>query len=213
LIDLNEFVRKRSDLRERYERARGTPSVWNVIRDGYEFYLPSILEAAERGGCISPYFFDWKFTPIEMYAWQDIRGTGIPMYPQVPVGRYFIDFADPFLKIGVELDGKDFHDRAKDEARDEDLWSQGWRIFRIPGRESLPGGPSPMEKRSEYPSDLDYREALIQWGLRWSEGFFWALKKFYYSRRNPGDLELVAAECILDGHRFIEFPLSTEESE
>lgn len=90
---------------------------------------------------IDPYaIYDWWkiFTPIEKLVWQDIRFVGIPMYPQYPVDNYFIDFADPIKKIGIEVDGKEFHqDVEKDELRQKQLENRGWKIYRIKGFQTL----------------------------------------------------------------------------
>lgn len=185
---------------------------WDQIRAAYAEHLPEILEARSRGlrHRTDPYFIDWIpiFTPIEYYAWQDIRSGGLPLYPQFPIGGVFIDFADPRFKIGVELDGAKFHDPHTDRVRDDRLWSLGWRTFRVKGRNSLPSGTEPFELRSELPS-AEYHSALVEWGLRWSEGFFWALRVYYYSEHQD-ELHLNAATNILSRHHLADFDLSLQ---
>lgn len=86
-----------------------------------------------------PYkFYDWInfFSPIERNVWSHIRYVGLPFFPQFPVGRYYLDFADPFKRIGIEVDGKVHTQEAvqkKDERRTKYLHSKGWKIYRIPG--------------------------------------------------------------------------------
>lgn len=185
---------------------------WNMIGQAYAQKLPHIMEVRATGkrARTSPYFIDWSpmFTPIESYAWQDIRGQSLPLYPQFPVDGVFIDFADPYFKIGIELDGKGYHDHKKDLLRDSKLCLAGWRIFRIPGKNSLPShtGSSPIGNQAEFTDSNSYSHALIDWGCRWSEGFFWALSKYYYSAYEPGT-ERSAASRILDAHRIVDFPL------
>ncbi len=93
-----------------------------------------------------PYrYFDWSniFTPIEDNVWADIRYLGLKFYPQFPVGRFFIDFADPVNKIGIEVDGVAWHlDKEKDERRTAILNKFGWRIIRIKGRDTYSESPS-----------------------------------------------------------------------
>lgn len=122
-------------LRYRYAHTQGER--WQVIREVYEYYTPAIFAAAakHRRGRIDPYFLPWQFTPIEAIAWDQIRMLGTPLYPQVPVDRVFLDFANPYYKIGLELDGAEYHDRQRDLARDEVLLKQGWHIYRIKGFE------------------------------------------------------------------------------
>jgi hypothetical protein len=78
---------------------------------------------------------DWGaiFTPIEEAAWQDIRCMGLPLWPQLPVGRFMLDFGNPVLKVGLECDGARFHNAVRDAARDQALAQMGWRIYRAPG--------------------------------------------------------------------------------
>jgi hypothetical protein len=108
-----------------------------AIREAYAHRLPQWIELYEKTGEMrhDPYFMDWKFSPIENYVWGDIRAIGVPFLPQVPALNYFLDFANPFLKIGIECDGKAWHDHDLDKARDERLAADGWMIFRIEGHE------------------------------------------------------------------------------
>jgi hypothetical protein len=199
-------------IQRRWEEGQYTSARWQIIRDAYSLRLPHILQTGT-----SPYFLDWwnAFTPIERYAWQDIRGRGLKLYPQFPALRYFIDFADPVLQIGVELDGKAFHDEHKDRARDAELWEQGWRIFRIPGRESLPC-PSGYPWESDDWPDLDHEDRVrsyCDWSLRWSEGFFWALQVVYYGGRVPHEDYRIAAYRSLNNHRYEQFELDVDEED
>lgn len=203
---LAHMVRAQS-IAQRWSKEAKSNRRWQIIRDAYSLYLPYILS----GPC-DPYILDWDFTPIEYLAWQDIRGLGLPLYPQFPALQYFIDFADPVLQIGIELDGKEFHDKARDLRRDEALWEQGWRIFRIPGREALPAPCDPFDHLDETElsnSDAIYR-ARAQWGDRWSEGFFWALGALYYGKFSPNPVELDAAYRVLHRHRYVQFPIELE---
>lgn len=218
VVDLSEFTahyRRTSDLAEQWLAERHTPARWRILREAYALQMPFILAARKSGsrGRIAPYFLDWDFTPIERNAWTDIRALGLPLYPQVPVGRYFLDFADPVLKIGVELDGRAFHSVEQDEPRDIALWEKGWRIFRIPGRDSLASkepafGQVWEESRQDAP-DVAEREAHL-WIMDKSEGFFWALKLFYYDRRPDLERYLGAAYRSLRARTLIDFPLELE---
>ena len=86
---------------------------------------------------ISEEIFNY-LTPIENNIWSDIRRFGLPMYPQFPVKGYFIDFADPIKKIGIEVDSKQWHkDIKKDELRIKDIESEGWKIYIIQGKDTF----------------------------------------------------------------------------
>lgn len=75
------------------------------------------------------------------------RGDDTCIVPQANVGRYRVDFAVVqyrekcgLLKIAVECDGHDFHDRTKEQAqrdksRDRFLMAAGWPVLRFTGSE------------------------------------------------------------------------------
>lgn len=117
--------------------------IYNKIRQHYEYATPKILEAAKVKMWFTPYsdLVDWPklMTPIEFNAWQAIRCYGsFPLYPQYPVGNRFADFGNPFFKVAVECDGKDFHmDKEKDRVRDEYFKKVGWSVYRISGSDCV----------------------------------------------------------------------------
>jgi very-short-patch-repair endonuclease len=84
-------------------------------------------------------------SPIEKMFWAAYRFNTPPrlygLVPQFSVegGKYFIDFALPDQKIGVELDGFDHHsstaDIERDRKRQRYLEKAGWRIIRFGGAE------------------------------------------------------------------------------
>lgn len=119
------------DFHRLYKEARTWKSKLSVIQAAYKSYLPSILSAAKIGRSLDPNIVEWEFTHIEYSAWCEIRALGLPFYPQFPVLNYFADFADPLRKIVIELDGKKFHDKQKDDARDKRMRDGGWKIHRI----------------------------------------------------------------------------------
>lgn len=124
-----------------------------------------------------PYFLDWRFTPIEYAVWQDIRGSGLPMLPQVPVLKYFIDFGDPEKKIGIECDGKQWHDPVKDKKRDDQLAAVGWKIFRISGHVCKRILTDPWELDRD---DEIFNAKVNAWFTNTSTGVVYAIKQAYY---------------------------------
>jgi hypothetical protein len=103
------------------------------VRRVYAAMMPEILHARDRW--IDPYFVDWvsAFTPIETQMWYLVRAQPMPYYPQLPVGRYFVDFGNPVHRIAIECDGRAWHDVKRDEARDAEMGELGWRVFRFSG--------------------------------------------------------------------------------
>ena len=160
------------------------------------------LEADAFGAIDDPYFIDWTdvFTPIEAEVWGDIRSFGLDFVPQYPVGRFYADFADPTRKIVIECDGEAFHrDQVKDAKRDDFMRSQGWRVFRLTGRECVADKMDWLKMadlRSEGRRE-DAEEAIDAWLFSTSEGFFYALTGVVYGykhERAPADRLLLAVQ-------------------
>lgn len=180
--------RKQAELEEKFHKALKTKEKWNVLREIYEELTPRIIANGKKGklGFIDPYYVDWTrlFTPIEYDAWCSIRPKCIALYPQYPVLNYFIDFAHPYLKVGVEMDGKKWHDADKDRARDEKLAEIGWRIFRIPGAECY-AKIRMLEEivNDEYlTDDYERRTEIEDYFLKTSDGVFKAIEILYFRR-------------------------------
>lgn len=114
------------------------PNNWNAIRAHYAWATPLILAERRDEWAIDAYAwceFDMiHMTPIESWLWADIRECGAIFYPQYPVGKFFVDFANPVAKVAIECDGAAYHqDKAKDSARDRVLQDMGWTVYRVPG--------------------------------------------------------------------------------
>jgi very-short-patch-repair endonuclease len=140
--------------------------------------MPEWIEEYQRTGDMrqDPYFMNWEFTPIENSVWADIRGMGLPFFPQVPALNYFLDFACPFLKIAIECDGKAWHDHDLDKARDARLAANGWMIFRIEGHECY-RVITPWDENEEE----ENHEAVEQYFLTTSEGIVSAIQRRYFN--------------------------------
>jgi len=69
------------------------------------------------------------------------------LLPQFPVKKYFVDFANPFLKIAIEIDGKKWHqDVEKDKARQADMEQDGWRFLRFSAIDAMTSKEDAFEK-------------------------------------------------------------------
>lgn len=101
------------------------------IKQAYSENMGDVVESCEQGRWTDPYFYNWKFTPIEQWAWNDIRRQKVPFYPQFPIAGFFVDFANPAKKLALEIDGRAFHDSEKDLARDKKLALHGWKVKRF----------------------------------------------------------------------------------
>lgn len=115
------------------------PNNWSAIRAHYAYHSPRILAAPKNEWAGDAY--DWDdgqgiiyMTPIEAWLWGDIRAYDLVLYPQYPVGRFFVDFANPVAKVAIECDGAAYHqDKAKDAVRDRELLDLNWTVYRITG--------------------------------------------------------------------------------
>lgn len=77
-------------------------------------------------------------TPIEQALWHDIRAERLVLYPQYPVGRFFVDFGNPVWQVAVECDGARWHvDAEKDADRQQQIEALGWSVYRITGRDCM----------------------------------------------------------------------------
>lgn len=149
------------------------------IRRAYKTQMPTLAEQWNQkdAGRMCPYFYDWKFTPIEDAVWQDIRGFGLPMFPQVPALKYFVDFGNPFSKISIECDGKDWHNFEKDRARDKKLEDDGWVVFRIPGSVCKKSMIEPWELDKD---DHEFNQKVYDWFTKTASGIVYAIKHKYF---------------------------------
>lgn len=166
-----------------------------AIRKMYARILPEWMAEYEATGIMQhdPYIHDWQFSPIENHVWNDIRTIGMPFYPQIPVLNYFIDFGCPFMKIGIECDGKEWHDSAKDKDRDAELVGEGWMIFRIEGHKCC-------RYIEPWQEGEDHDEELIEkYFHETSEGILSAIKHRYFEDYNGAYGDFIAS--TLHKHR------------
>lgn len=140
-----------------------------------------------------PYPIDWitVFSPIEYMVWSDIRDYPMQMWPQYPIGKYFADFANIQKKIVIECDGKEWHDEAKDSKRDLDMLKDGWRVYRIPGREC-----NKIVNKEDYQTDADYWDHLYSS----STGIIKAIYHFHFENFISSPKECLLARYALESH-------------
>ena len=110
----------------------GHHEYYDHIRQVYRLMQPEI-----DAGRYRPNAVDWPriMSPIEREAWIDIQQRRYRMFPQYPVLGYFLDFADPWEKVAIECDGKQWHtDKERDAKRDRLLGMHGWHVHRVSGK-------------------------------------------------------------------------------
>lgn len=153
------------------------------------------------------YPVDWYsiLTPIEMRVWEAIRYVGrVIMYPQYPVLNYFVDFGNPYYKIAIEADGKDYHiDKDRDNRRDQELLNEGWKVFRISGAK-INYMPEPLLREIIF--EEGYDEYQEQWYKSTLEGFITAFRTIYFDQTRDEDETYLALQ-VLNNHKSIDFKI------
>jgi hypothetical protein len=161
----------------------------NLVRQAYMEMADIVLDAARRSRIAQPYFLPWEQfwqrSPPEFGVWWSIHYYGrMPLYPQYPILNYFVDFGDPWQRIGIEVDGKQYHDAGKDLRRYKELLEIGWKIFRIPAAETSSEYLGPDDEFRRLYEDVQ-QDRLSRWLLKTSDGVVRALKTIYYERWTP----------------------------
>ena len=111
------------------------------VRDHYSRHEAAIM-ASQRDWFDDAYSWEYKagiqLTPIERGLWHDIRAEDLVLYPQYPVGGFFVDFGNPVWRVAIECDGARWHtDAARDAARQQRIEALGWTVYRISGVDCL----------------------------------------------------------------------------
>lgn len=137
-------------------------------------------------------------TPIEKMAFNACVSEGLALYPEVPVGGFFVDLGNPRWKVGLELDGLEFHqDWVADSKRDAVLWSEhGWKIFRCTGRRC-----NVVYQRPE----ISDTKKMVEWFHNTVDGLIYAMRVVVLDQGEP-----LFAECCkeLERSRIIsDFPI------
>lgn len=189
---------KLAELYKEYSEAEG----WerrNVLYRYYDLVAPQIMKtAAEEGpytrGC-EKYGLPWAetFSHAEKFAWGKLHNhPSVVLYPEYPVDKFFLDFGNPALSIGVEIDGKNYHDADDDLARDLALLRQGWIIFRVPAKELFWDLEHPAEYVSRNGGSIEedwdndeVHEIALNYYLRSGDGFLESLENVVYRRAKP----------------------------
>ncbi len=204
---------RRGILKEKYSQLKKITDKWGFIRQIYMEYMPEIIESAESRirGKIDPYFIDWvlDFSPIEEAAWTCIRARGVPLYPQFPLFNFFIDFANPYHRIGLEMDGKDYHDSDKDTERDNFLAEYGWRVFRIPGHETMTKFKLPIELEEQGITGESKEREIENWMMNSCDGVVSAIDIIYFKGQQKEFMDL--SYRSLYKHKLADFKIVDDE--
>ena len=75
---------------------------------------------------------DWRNTlsDIQLKVYKDIKSVGTYLYPLYPIGDYFIDFGNPFKKVGIEILYKE-REREERLACIQYFEKLGWTVYTL----------------------------------------------------------------------------------
>lgn len=190
------------------ELLRNCTSVFDrhkIYRQFYEYISPEIKNAALKNWYYSTSIIDWMsfMTQIEQYAYMSIKCRGLRgFYPQYPVLNYILDFGNPYIKVGIETDGKDYHDPQKDRIRDQELYSTTqWKIYRVSGKEAY--------RQVEHPSQEEYFniDSWYKYLMTTVEGVIEAIHHVYFSDYEvDGDIQHLYYQTLLE-HKLANFDI------
>jgi len=99
---------------------------WTADRFGYVFDRFAARRISEG---LPP------LTPIEERLHAALRSLGLRPRVQYGIDRFRVDFAFPEFRLAVEADGREWHDRARDQRRDAHLQALGWQVVHLTGSE------------------------------------------------------------------------------
>ncbi len=171
---------------------------WTALKRAYQLMEPELLKCGRDW--THPYFLDFgkHFSPIESIVWSELRSNRVAMYPEYPVQGRFIDFWNPALRVGLEADGREWHDRVRDTSRDQEIWNAvGGVVFRVTGAECNSRTEPPWELDADH---QDYSRDLERWWMHSSAGVVRAISVAYGGIPGAGKSEREWALSSLTAH-------------
>ena len=141
-----------------------------ILKEYYTVYGKEIVDSKGVGNVYMLGDSTTRFmTPIELHFFIMTRSLGrCYLFPQYPVGKYYADFANPYHKIIVECDGKQWHDAEKDRLRDIEINELGWTVFRLSGSAIMKNEEEYLEEFYKY-----VNERCVSEGIEHEKGLFW----------------------------------------
>lgn len=103
---------------------------FDFLRDQYHTLYKNSLE---RGVYKLDYNLeDWHSTlsDIQLKLYNDIKDIGVFLYPLYPIGEYFVDFGNPYKKVGIEILYKEYERQERLDCV-EIFRKLGWTIYTL----------------------------------------------------------------------------------
>jgi len=145
--------------------------------------MPYILK--RKSHYVNPYILDWQeyLNTNEFSVFATCRCIGVAFYPQFSVGRFCLDFANPYYKVGIEVDSNTYHTYEKDLKRDIELKELGWKIYHLTSAEAYPN------------SKQNSQDINLEYGYLTEEEYFENRSK-YYQTQIDGIIECIASVSL-----------------
>lgn len=211
-------IKAKSELRAGIDDAKSYYDKLLAIKNYYINQEHNILQTFKKSKMLwaASYPIDWStlFTPIEYMAWATIKSKGrIVLYPQYPILNFHVDFANPGIKLALEVDGQLYHDPKKDLIRDNQIRAAGWTIYRITGKEMV--NTKFKDWQSFYDEDIDDDDVKISyihdWLMNSGDGIIEAIKTIHFMdnhshfyETNVGERFITYCRKTLDHHQLFE---------
>lgn len=223
-IDLDgywEHLRLGRPYIEKYQNAK---TYFETLRALKGLYLEWLIPANKYQRCCDlPFEIDplRLLNTAERMVNSDLYYFAMHMYPQYPILNYFVDFADPYRRVAIEVDGAKFHqDGEKELRRHKEIEADGWTLYHITGAEAFGnidsfyalGNRIILDKDGdevsyEYEDDfINHRDNLL---ISCASGIVCCIKRKHYPEKSnlevfylpKGDVDYLIAEIRL---RFVE---------
>lgn len=102
---------------------------FNKIKKEYERQFFEYSKAGSN--CLSFHVEDWYdvLDKPQREIFSEIKSVGVFLYPYYPIANSFVNFGNPFLKVGLEIIYKDF--KIEKENKIKNFEKDGWQIYTI----------------------------------------------------------------------------------
>lgn len=184
------YAKSKGQLQEDLENAKDYLHKLKALRRYYDSNMDSIMKTFYKSkySWDSSYPTDWRkvLSEIELIIWDTLRTKGrIVLYPQFPVDYYFVDFANPGLKIGLEIKKNATNDPEKKQKRLEKIKNAGYTIYEVSGKEMYRSHFVTLNEIDlQSDSEAEIYKELAFWLLETGDGVIQAIKEVHFEERD-----------------------------
>lgn len=102
---------------------------FNQVKQDYEQEFSDQLEKGSDK--LSYHIEDWNnvLDKYQLEIFREIKSVGVWLFPFYPIGNHFVNFGNPFSKVGIEIIYKNF--KLEKEIKIQEFEKKGWEIHGI----------------------------------------------------------------------------------